>query len=458
MHHTDTIASVVTAPGNAGVGIVRISGGEAFAVAGKLYRGRADFTGIRDRSFVYGKIADPYTGNVFDEGLFLKMQAPRSYTGEDTIEIQSHGGSAVLKKIMEILIALGARQADPGEFTRRAFINGKKDLAEAESVLDIINAKSEKALYLAAGQLSGRLSERITGFRNNILELIAYFEARIDFPEEDIEEMSGELILRQLDELLESHRLLLQTFREGKVVKEGIRIALVGKPNVGKSTLLNNLLQEERAIVTDIPGTTRDVIEESVIIKGIPFVAVDTAGIRETTDVVEKIGVEKTRTAVRSADFILHIIDNQTGWTSGDEDILEASRSSGGYFIIINKTDLEDNPDAPPPPSGFSDRILRVSAGYDEDLAGLRKLLAEEVSRDFIPGESLILTNGRHNGLLKRSLDSLEKSRETYLAGLPDDFITIDLRMSWEVLGMITGETAGEDILEMIFSKFCIGK
>ncbi|MFZ5641152.1 MAG: tRNA uridine-5-carboxymethylaminomethyl(34) synthesis GTPase MnmE [Bacillota bacterium] len=457
----DTIAAISTPIGEAGIGIVRMSGKNAVEIGQKLFRGRkpVDLAAAESHKLLYGHLIEPETGNVVDEVLVSVMRAPHSFTAEDVVEINCHGGVVAVRKALECVIKAGARLAEPGEFTKRAFLNGRLDLAQAESVMDLINAKTEKSLKVAVRQLAGGLSAKVRDVRQALLKTMAHIEAGIDFPEHDIEELSREQVTTAAREVLAEIEQLIDTAESGKILREGLRTVILGKPNVGKSSLLNALLHEKRAIVTDIPGTTRDVIEEFVSIKGIPLKIIDTAGIRETDDLVEKIGVEKTKEMLEEADLVLFMLDAATGIE--EEDRLIAGLVSGKTgFMLINKTDLRPEMDLGPI-AGLTEGLgpvkisLRTGAGLEE----LKERIVQKVMAGQVDaGEGVMVTNVRHRNALAEARDSLQEVLNTLALGMPTDCMAIDLRNAWEKLGEISGETLGEDVIDRIFSEFCIGK
>ncbi|WP_418791241.1 tRNA uridine-5-carboxymethylaminomethyl(34) synthesis GTPase MnmE [Phosphitispora sp. TUW77] len=455
----DTIAAISTPIGSAGIGIVRLSGKQAVSIADKMFSGkRKKLTEAPSFSINYGHITDG-NGEIVDEVLVSVMRAPSSYTTEDMVEINCHGGVVVVRKVMEMVLKGGARLAEPGEFSKRAFLNGRIDLAQAESVNDLINAITEKSMEVAVNHLTGTLSKKIRSTRKQLLELIAHIEAGIDFPEHDIEEITVTMVGKRVQKISEDVRILLDTADTGKVFREGIKTVIVGKPNVGKSSLLNALLREKRAIVTDVPGTTRDIIEEVVNIRGIPLKLVDTAGIRETEDFVEKIGVQRSKEMFAGADMVLFMTDASTGLTEEDRDIIKLMNNKNS-IVIINKTDLKKK-------TGFSEinklvaekDIVEMSLLTGEGLELLEQKIEELVyaGKVFAQGDVMI-TNMRHKNSLEKALLSLEEAVNTTNALMPLDCVVIDLKAAWETLGEITGETVTEDLVDQIFSQFCIGK
>lgn len=455
----DTIAAISTPVGAAGIGIIRISGLNSVSMVEKIFkspRGKK-LAGTKNHSMLYGHIVE--SGKVLDEVLVSVMRGPHSFTAEDVVEINCHGGVVAVRKVLEAVLKAGARPAEPGEFSKRAFLNGRIDLAQAESVIDLINAKTEKSLRAAVDQLEGILSREVEKLSGELLRLIAHIEAGIDFPEHDIEEMSRSQIKHEAQQLGQKLQKLIDSAETGRVLREGLRTVIIGKPNVGKSSLLNALVREKRAIVTDIPGTTRDVIEEVVNIRGIPLVLIDTAGIRETQDVVEKIGVEKSREMLARADLILFMIDASTGLTVEDLEILPYTAEKNS-IIIINKTDLSNDLNTSVIEKHVSkNSILEMSLLHGQGLAELEQRIEDMVYAGIaLGGEDTMVTNVRHKNALERAACSLEEVLGALEAHLPTDCMAIDLRAAWESLGEITGETVSEDLVDQIFSQFCIGK
>lgn len=458
---TDTIAAVATAVGEGGIGIVRLSGPASVAIADRLFSSAGGRTaaGQPSRYAAYGHILDPDNRQIVDEVLLIVMRAPFSYTREHVVEIQCHGGPLPLRRILALVLAAGARLAEPGEFTRRAFLNGRLDLSQAEAVIDVIRAKTDASLRLAVGHLSGAFSEKICDFRQEILRLIAHLEAAIDFPEEDIEELAARDVAAALTVLSADIDRLLATAGTGQILREGLATAIIGKPNVGKSSLLNALLGAKRAIVTDIPGTTRDIIEEYVNIGGIPLKVIDTAGIRETADVIERIGVERAREVLAQADLVLVLLDASTPLSSEDREVLGllAGRQA---IVLINKTDLPAVIDMDKVTALVPDKpVIRISALEGTGVAELEMAIGELVySGQVVQGEGAFVNSVRHSELLRIARGRLAEALAAAEAGLPPDCVVVDLRAAWQTLGEITGETVGEDIIDQIFSQFCIGK
>ncbi|NLW24374.1 MAG: tRNA uridine-5-carboxymethylaminomethyl(34) synthesis GTPase MnmE [Clostridia bacterium] len=458
----DTIAAIITALGPAGVGIIRISGSEALEIGDRVYKGKKSLQEVLTHSVNYGHVYDYKNKEVIDEALFLVMHGPHTFTGEDVVEIQCHGGYVVVQKVLELVLRNGARLAEPGEFSKRAFLNGKLDLSQAEAIMDIVNAKTDQSLKVAINQHQGKLSKTINKLRHNLLELLAYIEADIDFPDDDIERLTNEEIKERILSLRERVSTILATAKRGKIIREGLNVVIIGKPNVGKSSLLNALLKENRAIVTDIPGTTRDAIEEFINLGGVPIKIIDTAGIRDTEDLVEKIGVEKAKEFINKADLVLFVLDILTGVTEADRNILNNYLKDVPTIVLVNKSDLKD--------SNFDIESIKVAIGDDKAILQISALesegideLEKQILELFFSGQidtsnDELITNVRHVQALTSALDYLESALNSLNLYLPSDFLAIDLKAAWESLGKITGETVEEDLLDQIFSQFCLGK
>ncbi len=461
MVQEDTISAIATAPGEGGIGIVRMSGSDAVAVADKIFRGINGKRASDIKSFqaAYGYIIDTQTMATVDEVLILVMLAPRSYTRENVVEIHCHGGAVPLQRILSLTLKHGARLAEPGEFTKRAFLNGRLDLTQAEAVIDIIRAKTDSSLKMAVGQLSGLLSGTIRNLRDDILAMIAHLEAAIDFPEEDIEEMAIDEVSGKVRQTIASIDRLLATAQTGRILREGLKTVIIGKPNVGKSSLLNALLREKRAIVTDIPGTTRDIIEEYVNIRGIPLKIVDTAGIRETNDVVEKIGVERAREVMAEADLILVLLDASRQLSEEDREVLSALQERKA-IVLVNKSDLPQQLEMDKVLKyAAGKKVLYISAAQGTGLEELEQFIVDLVySGQVQQGEGAWVNNVRQARLLEQAKCHLEEVLAATGSGMPPDCLVIDLRGAWDKLGEITGDTVGEDIINEIFTRFCIGK
>ena len=457
----ETISAVATAVGEGGIGIIRMSGREALAIADRLFS-TTNSQQVSDSPSHYarfGSIIDPVSKQIVDEVLLLPMKAPRSYTREDVVEIHCHGGTIPLRRILELTLREGARLAEPGEFTKRAFLNGRMDLTQAEAVIDVIRAKTDESLKLAVHHLKGKLSQIIKVLRDDVLIMIAHLEAAIDFPEDDIEEMAAEEVDRQVAEVLLSLDKLLATAQTGRILREGLQTVIIGKPNVGKSSLLNALLKEKRAIVTDIPGTTRDAIEEYVNIRGIALKIVDTAGIRETDDVVERIGVERAKEFADKADLVLLLLDASLPLTEEDRQVLELLQGRP-VLVLVNKSDLRQELNIAEI-SQYIDvsKVLRISVEQGTGLEDLEQAIVDRVyGGEVNAGEGAFVSNVRHIHLLHQAHKHLAEARLTIEASMPPDCVVVDLRAAWEKLGEITGDTVGEDLMDQIFSRFCIGK
>ncbi|MEK0315171.1 tRNA uridine-5-carboxymethylaminomethyl(34) synthesis GTPase MnmE [Cohnella sp. 56] len=455
----DTIAAVATALGEGSIAVVRVSGPEAIDKVAPLFKSREDLRRVSTHTVHYGWIRDPESGSVLDEVLVTVMRGPRSFTAEDVVEISTHGGIVAVQSVLELIVRSGVRMAEPGEFTKRAFLNGRIDLAQAEAVIDLIRSKSTRAFQVARKQAEGALSKRLVPLKEQLIELLAHVEVNIDYPEHDVAEVTAGVIREHCGAVLRQVETLLRTAAEGKVLREGIVTAIVGRPNAGKSSLLNALVKENRAIVTDIPGTTRDIVEESVTLSGIPLRLLDTAGIRETEDVVERIGVERSRGALGDADLILLVLSRSESLHEEERRLLAELRDRPA-IVILNKMDLDAQLEEQEirglyPP----ERIVTLSAKEGEGLEDLERA----VSRLFLSGgiESADVTyvsNVRHIALLHAAARSLGDAIEGAEQGLPVDLIQIDIAAAWESLGEIVGDTASESLLDQIFSKFCLGK
>ena len=444
--YQDTIAAISTALGESGIGIVRLSGPDALAIAREVFD-----RPLSNRRLVYGHITDPETDEVVDEVLVAYMEAPHTYTREDIVEINCHGGSVPLQRILGLVLRYGARMANQGEFTLRAFLNGRIDLAQAESVLDVVRAKTAASLRVAVQGLGGRFSHSLKQLRGQLMEVLAYLTARIDFPEDEIEEQE---ITPTLESACQRLNELISSAEAGAVYRQGVRTAIVGRTNVGKSSLLNCLLRQSRAIVTPVPGTTRDTLEEVVNLKGVPFVLVDTAGIVQSKDLVESLGVERSRRAIEQADFVLLVIDTSEPLKDSDREITDLL-SGKEAVVAANKKDL--------PPQAELDGLpwpqVSTSALTGEGLEELEQRMVDTVlgGRVFT-SDALLVSNPRHKSALERAQGHLEQALSSIEARMPDDFVTIDLTAALNALGEITGETVTEELLETIFSNFCVGK
>lgn len=455
----DTIAAIITAYGTASVGIIRISGDDALEIGSKIFKASKNLKEVSNYTVNYGKVYDNYNDKIIDEALFLVMLAPKSFTGEDVIEIQCHGGLLVVKSILELVLRNGARMADAGEFSKRAFLNGKLDLSQAEAIIEIIEAKTEKSLDLAVNQFEGDLSSVVNKARTDLLNVLAFIEADIDFPEEDIEELTAGEQLSLLRRVNNELRKILKTARSGKIIREGLDVVIIGKPNVGKSSLLNALVRENRAIVTDIPGTTRDVIEEYINLGGVAIKIVDTAGIRQTEDLVEKLGVDKSKELINKADLVLFVLDSEAELSEEDKEILSLLHDKE-TIMLINKVDLGVDEEFLEGLKSLAKKtIIKVSAKEKTGLEDLEKNIIDLFfDGDIEFNDQVLVSNTRHIEALEKANDYLEDAIDSLKIDLPGDFISIDVQGAYESLGKIIGETIEEDILDQIFSQFCIGK
>ena len=455
----DTIAAIATAPGEGGIGIIRISGPKSLEVAEDIFFSMSGkkISEYPARTLIFGNIKDG--DKKIDEVLVAYMKGPNSYTAEDVVEINCHGGFISVKRILELVLSKDVRLAEAGEFTKRAFLNGRIDLSQAEAVIDVINAKTDKAHEVAENQLDGSLSNRIREFRDKVTELLAQVEVAIDYPEEDIEFIAYTTLEEKTRELNKDIKKLYETSESGKIFREGLKTVIVGKPNVGKSSLLNSILGENRAIVTDIPGTTRDVIEEFVNIKGIPLKIVDTAGIRETDDVVEKIGVEKSMASFDTADLIIMVVDSSSELSEEDREILEKVQGKE-TIILLNKTDLPQVIDEEEVKKYVNEEnIIKISALHNEGIEDVHDRIEAMVYKGDIKSSSnVIITNSRHKDALYRAMKSAEDAMRAIEDRMPLDFVEVDLKNIWDYLGYINGDTVSEDLLDNIFHNFCIGK
>ena len=455
---TDTIAAIATAMSNSGIGIVRISGSEALSIVDQIFvmKNKKRLSEMPTHTIHYGHIYDGK--ELIDEVMVLLMKGPKSYTKEDTIEIDCHGGVYVVKRVLETVLKYGARPAEPGEFTKRAFLNGRIDLSQAESVIDIIHSKNEFALKSSLSQLSGTVSEKIKEVRGEILHEIAFIESALDDPEHVSIDGYGERLSEIINEVISKIEVLLKNSENGKLLKEGITTVIVGKPNAGKSSLLNTLVGEERAIVTDIAGTTRDVLEEQINLNGIILNVIDTAGIRETEDVVEKIGVDRAKKYLNNADLVIYVVDTSTALDENDFEIMEMLKDRQ-TIILLNKSDLKPLTTSSDIVKYVDKKMIQISAkeqlGIDE--------LENTIKEMFFQGEvsfndEVYITNIRHKNSLQESLKSLHLVLKSIEDEMPEDFYSIDLMNAYEELGTIIGEAVEDDLVNEIFSKFCTGK
>lgn len=455
----DTIAAISTPPGEGAISIVRMSGEEAVSIAQKVFSGK-DLTQAKSHTINYGHIVDPKTHEEIDEVMVSLMLAPKTFTREDVVEINCHGGIVATNRILQLLLVNGARLAEPGEFTKRAFLHGRIDLTQAESVMDLIRAKTDRSMKIALNQLDGNLSHLIDSLRKDILDVLAQVEVNIDYPEyDDVEEMTTKLLKEKAIEIKQRIEQLLKTASQGKIMREGLATALVGRPNVGKSSLLNHLLHEDKAIVTDVAGTTRDVIEEYVNVSGVPLKLIDTAGIRETDDKVEKIGVERSKKAIEQSDLVLLVLNAAESLTKEDLELIRLTNDKK-RIIILNKTDLEEKLDRK--------ELEEISENAPVYATSILKnegveALEEAISKLFFNGiensqSTVMVTNARHIALLEKAQNSLDSVLEGISSGMPVDLVQIDMTEAWNLLGEITGESYEDELLDQLFSQFCLGK
>lgn len=459
-----TIAAISTASGVGGIGIVRLSGKESFKIVEKIFK-PLNGKKVKTRGYVikYGHIMNPLNNETIDEVLISYFKAPKSYTTEDMCEINSHGGTVIIQQILDLCLKNGAKIAEPGEFTKRAFLNGRIDLSQAEAVIDVINSKTQKESKTSVKQLEGYLSQEIHKIKQNVLEILATIEASIDYPEYDAPEFTNIQILEKLEVIKERLTCLIKSFENGKIIKEGIKVAIIGRPNAGKSSLLNSILKEERAIVTEYEGTTRDTIEEYITIDGIPFKMIDTAGIRESKDEVEKIGIYKARRIAEEADLIIAIFDRTKKLNDEDRDILRLIENKRA-IILLNKIDMPQNdPETANTIVEASEKnrqsMVRISAKENEGINILFRTMSELFKLNEIDiNNEIIITNIRHKNAILHARTSAETAMETIKAGMPLDLIAINIKEILEGLGEITGENVSEEIIKEIFSRFCLGK
>lgn len=455
----ETISSISTPVGEGAIAIVRLSGIDALEIANKLYRGKKTLDEVDTHTINYGHIIDPDTDEVVEEVMAAVMRAPKTYTREDIVEINCHGGINTINRILQLTLKHGARMAEPGEFTKRAFLNGRIDLSQAEGVMDFIRSKTDEASKVASGQMQGRLKAYVEILRQSILNILAQVEVNIDYPEyDDVEEATTEFLLEEAEKVKTEIEKLLKSSSQGRIMREGLSTVIVGKPNVGKSSLLNYLIQDNKAIVTDVAGTTRDILEEYVNVNGIPLKLVDTAGIRDTDDIVEKIGVERSRQALTQAELILYVLSNNEPLTSEDIEILDSVKDEN-VILIINKLDLDSKLDVAELENRYDFPIVKTSITEGTGVDDLEDRIAELFFGGQVSSaDSTYLSNNRHISLLEQSNSAISDAIESANMDVPIDIVQIDLVKTWELLGEVIGEDVSEQLIDQLFSQFCLGK
>lgn len=456
----DTITSISTPMGEGAIGIVRLSGPQAIEIGDKLYKGKYKLAEVDSHTINYGHIVDPETNEVVEEVMISVLRAPKTFTREDIIEINCHGGILTINRVLELTMTHGARMAEPGEYSKRAFLNGRIDLSQAEAVMDFIRSKTDRASKVAMNQIEGRLSDLIKRQRQSILEILAQVEVNIDYPEyDDVEDATTEFLLEQSKNIKAEIDKLLETGAQGKIMREGLSTVIVGKPNVGKSSMLNNLIQDNKAIVTEVAGTTRDVLEEYVNVRGVPLRLVDTAGIRDTEDIVEKIGVERSRKALSQADLILFVLNYNEPLTKEDRTLFEVIKNED-VIVIVNKTDLAQQLNIEEVQEMIGNKPLIQTSmlkqeGIDELEIQIRDLF---FGGDVQNQDMTYVSNSRHIALLKQARHAIQDAINAAESGVPMDMVQIDLTRTWEILGEIIGESASDELINQLFSQFCLGK
>ncbi|MBM6377886.1 tRNA uridine-5-carboxymethylaminomethyl(34) synthesis GTPase MnmE [Staphylococcus epidermidis] len=456
----DTITSISTPMGEGAIGIVRLSGPQAIEIGDILYKGKKKLSEVETHTINYGHIIDPETNETVEEVMVSVLRAPKTFTREDIIEINCHGGILTINRILELTMTYGARMAEPGEYTKRAFLNGRIDLSQAEAVMDFIRSKTDRASKVAMNQIEGRLSDLIKKQRQSILEILAQVEVNIDYPEyDDVEDATTDFLLEQSKRIKEEINQLLETGAQGKIMREGLSTVIVGRPNVGKSSMLNNLIQDNKAIVTEVAGTTRDVLEEYVNVRGVPLRLVDTAGIRDTEDIVEKIGVERSRKALSEADLILFVLNNNEPLTEDDQTLFEVIKNED-VIVIINKTDLEQRLDVSELREMIGDMpLIQTSMLKQEGIDELEIQIKDLFFGGEVQNQDMTyVSNSRHISLLKQARQSIQDAIDDAESGIPMDMVQIDLTRTWEILGEIIGESASDELIDQLFSQFCLGK
>ncbi|MDP4084674.1 MAG: tRNA uridine-5-carboxymethylaminomethyl(34) synthesis GTPase MnmE [Bacillota bacterium] len=458
----DTIAAISTPMGEGAIAIVRLSGEAAISIANGVFISISGkmLSEVPSHTIHYGHLVDPKSGQVVEEVMVSVMKGPKTFTKENVVEINCHGGIVSVNRVLQLILRNGARLAEPGEFTKRAFLNGRIDLSQAEAVMDLIRAKTDRAMNVALKQMEGRLSKLIRHLRQEILEVLAHVEVNIDYPEyEDVEEMTHNMLMEKALHVQKEIKGLLQTSNQGKILREGLSTVIVGRPNVGKSSLLNSLVHENKAIVTDIPGTTRDVIEEYVNVRGVPLRLLDTAGIRETEDIVERIGVERSRQVLKEADLLLFLLNFADNLTEEDENLFRAVEDMN-VIVIVNKTDLPQKIDMERVKSlSANHKLVTTSLLEDQGIDDLEEAISSLFFEGTIEaGDITYVSNSRHIALLDQALHTIGEAIEGVELGIPIDIVQIDLTRTWELLGEIVGESVHESLIDQLFSQFCLGK
>ncbi|MDG0842041.1 tRNA uridine-5-carboxymethylaminomethyl(34) synthesis GTPase MnmE [Staphylococcus equorum] len=456
----DTITSISTPMGEGAIGIVRLSGADAVNVADKLFKGKQELADVTSHTINYGHIIDPESEEVIEEVMVSVLRAPKTFTREDIVEINCHGGILTINRVLELTMSNGARMAEPGEFTKRAFLNGRIDLSQAEAVMDFIRSKTDRASKVAMNQIEGRLSDMIKRQRQSILEILAQVEVNIDYPEyDDVEDATTEFLLGKSNEIKAEINKLLETGTQGKIMREGLSTVIVGRPNVGKSSMLNNLIQDNKAIVTEVPGTTRDTLEEYVNVRGVPLRLVDTAGIRETEDIVERIGVERSRKALGEADLILFVLNYNEALSEEDRKLYEVIKNEDA-IVIVNKMDLDKQLDIDEVKEMVGDMpLIQTSMLKQEGIDQLEIQIRDLFFGGDVQNQDMTyVSNSRHISLLKEARNTIQDAIDAAEADIPMDMIQIDLTRTWEILGEIIGESASDELIDQLFSQFCLGK
>jgi tRNA modification GTPase len=455
----DTITAISTPMGEGAIAIVRVSGTEAIEIVDRLYSGNMKLSTVDSHTIHYGHLVDPQCGQVIEEAMVTVLRAPRTYTREDIVEVNCHGGIVSVKRVLQHILDHGARLAEPGEFTKRAFLNGRLDLSQAEAVIDLIRAKTDRAMNVALQQVEGRLSKLVKKLRQELIETLAHIEVTIDYPEHDVEDVTHQLLLDKCSYVLRELEELLQTAEQGKILREGLSTVIIGRPNVGKSSLLNTLVHENKAIVTDVPGTTRDVIEEYVNVRGVPLRLLDTAGIRETEDIVERIGVEKSREVVKQADLVLVVLNYAEELTDEDHKLMQLVDGKKS-IIIVNKTDLEQKIDLEEVRRLQPNQMMiTTSLKEEEGIQELEQAIADlYFEGNLEAGDITYVSNARHVNLLRQAKRSIQDAVQGIGMGVPVDIVQIDIQKSWELLGEVIGDAMSESLIDQLFSQFCLGK